>query len=532
MENGPEQDLNKETEQKLIDAADKFPGTPADEPEKNLIPEKDVYSYLNKGEIGDAALFVRLMRGKFCYDHAAAEKEAWHYWNDHYYRVDYLQQVIQSVDEVVKVYAIERNRCKWRIMMAEKDDKPGDVKKQTILMNALSKRIELLCNLKRRNNILSLAGKGIDSLGITGIQWDTKPLLFACKNGIINMETGEFRPGLPEDYIKTVSPTEFKSLKEKCPNWIAFLYDILGEDEEMLRFFQRLLGYSVSGLALERIWPLFYGEHGSNGKGTTLEIMKFVLGDYAQKIKAEFLEQKKGGQQSGHDSELMAFRGKRFVWCSESRKGAMLDMSKLKELTGNDTLSGRAPYGRRDINFTPNHTLFTMTNEQYRILANDPALWDRLIFIKFNRSYVHKPTKSFERQRDLNLMRKLKAEAPGILAWLIRGFRLWQEDGLMIPDTVKGWTDDYRTNEDIIAAYVEECIDIGSVDNISFREKGKDLYASYKNWCQNESGHKAMAKKNFLVDIRRKFGNEVKSNGVNEFRGVLIKTDSGNYQNV
>lgn len=52
--------------------------------------------------------------------------------------------------------------------------------------------------------------------------------------------------------------------------WENFLLGIT-EDQEMVDFMQRLFGYCITGLTTDHIFPVLWGEHGFNGKGTLLD---------------------------------------------------------------------------------------------------------------------------------------------------------------------------------------------------------------------------------------------------------------------
>jgi phage/plasmid-associated DNA primase len=59
--------------------------------------------------------------------------------------------------------------------------------------------------------------------------------------------------------------------------------------------------------------------------------------------------------------------------------------------------------------------------------------------------------------RDPSLAEKLKTEWPGILAWMIAGCLLWQEEGrLNPPQAVITATDDYLESEDAMATWIAE----------------------------------------------------------------------------
>jgi putative DNA primase/helicase len=109
----------------------------------------------------------------------------------------------------------------------------------------------------------------------------------------------------------------------------------------------------------------------------------------------------------------------------------------MKELVGGDTLNARAPYGRRNIEFLPSHLLMLLTNNKPHVPANEYAAWQRIYLIPFKFSFVDEPKAPDELEADLELSEKLKAETPGILAWLVRGCPAWQQEGLSPPDSVK-----------------------------------------------------------------------------------------------
>ena len=78
--------------------------------------------------------------------------------------------------------------------------------------------------------------------------------------------------------------------------------------------------------------------------------------------------------------------------------------------------------------------------------------------IPFNFSFVDRePTAPNERRADKHLLDKLKTEAPGILAWIIRGCLKYQQMGLCPPEKVRAATEEYRRSEDLLADFLEEC---------------------------------------------------------------------------
>ena len=490
------------------------------------IKESDVFRFLNRNEDGDAELFIKLFYNKYVFDHAA---QLWYYWNDHYWRQDKLNHIVKCIQDLIEVYDEQMSREKFKAELYAKNNKTKEHDKYQAMIAKYQKRIEILQTLYRKKNVLSQASMGKYTLGITGDEWDKNPYLLGCKNGVLNLKEGTFdgTGNRQSDYIKTISPTVWKGINEPCPEWERFLDSAFKEPEEkpIIPFLQRLIGYTLRGDTKEHIYPIFYGEHGRNGKGTILETLKYVFGELAYKAPAEFLMKKTNSQQSADtpSATLMKLRGVRLVWCSETNEGDRIDPAKLKELVGGDTISARSPFGKSQIEFEPTHTLFTMTNSKPQMPANDSALWDRIILVNFKLMFVSSPdpAKPYQVEKDPDLKAKLRNEASGILAWAVRGAILYEQQGLMIPNIISESTKSYRTEQDLIEQYIEECCAVGDINDPAYRAKSKDLYEAYQKWC-SESGCFPVKKQKFRKSLFLK-GFEEKGTGANGtllFRGI------------
>ena len=60
-------------------------------------------------------------------------------------------------------------------------------------------------------------------------------------------------------------------------------------------------------------------------------------------------------------------------------------------------------------------------------------------------------------ERDAQLVKKLKAEWPGVLQWMIDGCLDWQKRGLNPPATVVAATDAYFRDQDSLSIWLDEC---------------------------------------------------------------------------
>jgi len=482
---------------------------------KTGILSSDILSALSNNEDGDAWLFIALQKNRYCYDHSTGQ---WFKWSSHYWEEDIVGDVITGLDDVVDQYMDETKRQALIRQMANKSGKQEDAKKAEELEKKLLKRIYELQSVYRKKNVLYLAVQGSDSLGITGKEWDLNPWLLACKTGVIDLKTGEVRPGQPEDYIKTVVPTEWKGLDEQAPRWESFLSEIFEEKEDIVAYIHRLFGYSITGVTQDHVIAILWGQHGRNGKGTLLETLSFVLGPIVGPILSDMLlSDGRAKSSAGPSPDVMALRGRRLAWAGETEEGRKLAVEKVKLYTGNDTLVGRPPHGKRMVEFRPTHKLFLLTNHRPQISPTEYALWKRLHLIPFNLSYVDEPEKPFEKKRDPELPEKLQAEASGILASLVRGCLEWQRmGGLCPPDDVKNATVQYQKDEDILGDFTAECVQ----EKPDGEVRAKDFYITYKHWCQTY-GHMPLSGTKFGKQMAERYTKIGDGKG-NVYKGIVL----------
>ncbi len=478
---------------------------------------KLVMQNLMWNEDGDAYLLIKLLQGRYLYDHASKD---WFYWNEHYWRLDKLNHSLNMIKELIDLYGDQKVFELFSLEQKVNDGDEKGKKRHEYNIKQLDERINQLSGITRKQRILTLASTGLNSLGITGEEWDKHPMLLSCRNGTIDLEVGEFRQGEQSDYLRTISQVDWISHKTPCPTWETFISQMLGDDKEVVEYVQRLLGYGITGKTIEHIFPIFWGPDGRNGKSTLFNMLKYVLGEFAYKVpKSYMMDQGVSSNNSGSPDAITAgFWGKRIAWSAETNEKDRLDVAKLKELVGGDTMSARMPYAKRTTEFDPSHLFLAITNKRPKAPSNDPALWQRVHLIALTNRFLDNPdiNKPNEFKANKQLKNQLKMEASGILAWLVKGCLLWQEYGLNPPDSVKASTEEYQKNEDIIGHFILECC-FTTMDSI-VKTQPKELYSAYKLWCE-DVGHHNMSKKNFLADINTRF-DRTKSMGVRYYKNI------------
>lgn len=476
----PDMDLKEILNQveEIVSDEEEAYGAEASAPSIPTLTSSDILHALKSNEDGDVWLFAGLKKNEFCYDHRLGQ---WFKWGGHAWKEDVVGEVWTGIDCVIEKYSEEADRQAQSRHSAIINMNKDDEKKAETLEKELLKRINNLQTRYRKQNVLDQAAKGKGPLGITGEEWDRHNMLLACPNGVIDLQTGRFRAGNPQDYIKTAISIEWKGMGEKAPIWEITLLNIFKDDKEMVAYIQRLLGYCITGETTDQILVILYGPNGRNGKTTIIETIRHILNPLAGPIQSEMLlNDGRLRSSSGPSPDIMDLRGKRLAWASESEEGRRLAVSRVKLLTGADTLTARPPHGIKMIDFTPTHKLFLLTNRMPSLSGADYAMGDRIHLIPFDLSYVDNPQKPFERKRDPQLFEKLKAEASGILAWLVKGCLEWQRIGLNPPKKVLMASAEYQEEEDILGHFLNECVQ----SNPNGKVQARPFYLAYKSWCE------------------------------------------------
>lgn len=305
-------------------------------------------------------------------------------------------------------------------------------------------------------------------------------------NGTVDLRTGELRPHRREDLITRLAPVEYDPDAE-APLWEAFLRRIMDGNEDLIRFLQRAVGYSLTGDTSEQCFFLLYGT-GANGKSTFLEAIRAMLGDYAQQADfGTFLVQNRDGPRN----DVARLVGARFVSAVEVESGRRLSETLVKQLTGNDRVVARFLY-REHFEFVPTFKLWLAANHKPVIRGADHAIWRRIKLIPFQ---VTIPPED----RDRQLAARLRAELPGVLAWAVRGCLEWQQYGLGEPPEVTEATNEYRAEMDPLGPFFgERC-----VLHPNARAYAGELYAGYAAWCE-QAGERPMSQREFGLRLQER----------------------------
>ncbi len=346
------------------------------------------------------------------------------------------------------------------------------------------KRLEEHSKALRKWAKTSASSKGIDNTtreasstpGINAdhIEFDSNPALLNCPNARIDLRTGQTGPHRPYDYATQVCPTEYDP-DATCPRWDQFLKEIFQGDTELIEYVRRALGYSLSGDTSWQCWFLLHG-CGENGKSRFVAVLRNILGaDYCSEIDPEELCAQPWAR---HSTERAALRGVRYLTSEETKSEREINETFIKSLTGEGRL--RARFMRQDsFEFSPVLKLWLSTNNRPVVKDNSHGFWRRVRLIPFEANFSNSPN------RDPFLDQKLKAEAPGILAQLVKyaGIAFREGEGVPPARMVEAQSE-YRADNDEIGEWLKE----HTTDAFKSNTVGKRFL--YDNYALSAPGEK------------------------------------------
>jgi putative DNA primase/helicase len=320
-------------------------------------------------------------------------------------------------------------------------------------------------------------------IAATTDQWDADPWLLNTPGGTVNLKTGELDQHRPTNFCTKMTAV---TPGGECPLWLATLNYIFCGNAEVVSFFQRWVGYSLTGVTIEQKLVFEYGT-GGNGKGVTTGTIASLMGDYAVAAPMETFIVSNNDR---HPTDLAMLRGARLVTASETEDGRAWAESRIKQMTGGDKISAR--FMRQDFfEYTPQFKLLIAGNHKPSFRGVDEAIRRRFLLLPF---LVTVP----EGDRDPDLAEKLKAEWPGVLSWAIAGCIDWQERGLRPPEAVLEATRTYFEAEDALQLWLSDA----TTRDLNAWEGTKELFSSWANWAK-AAGEQVGSEKRFVEALEK-----------------------------
>jgi len=360
----------------------------------------------------------------------------------------------------------------------------------------IQKRVKALTKLKNRaktDDCLKYARKVLEG---SINDFDRKPYALNVQNGIINLKTGVLYPHTRAAMCSKIARAEYRpELIGQESLWARTVAQIIPDEEERV-YLQKWAGYLLIGAAPEEKLLFLYGTGGS-GKGTFINTIGYMLGDYADTVDIEvFLSSRNDGHGGGANAspEIAKLAGVRAAMASETPIGRRMNEAKLKSITGRDDITARFLYGQQ----------FTFSPVVKFVLSSNylPAVHDSTDGGMIRRLVIAPLMQNLDDVRDIHLKEKLQEteELAAVLAWCVDGCLKWQKEGLGTPPRrFLQQMGAFYADSDALQQFIDDECFIGK----SARAKVKDFCERFTEW----SGERI--KKRSVIEMMRRKGYEV-----------------------
>ena len=438
-------------------------------------PETGEYVKVKKNytydDTGNAQRFVDEFGENIRYHY---KNKCWMIWDGKTWCKDDKQQIKNLADKMI------REVKKEYFDELGKDDKKAEV---------ILKNFKHLSSTSGKDAMLKEA-MHIQSIATTNTDYDTNPYLLNCENGVVDLKTGTL---LPHDkrYMLSKNTHVNVDFNGKPKEWINALNGIFQNNEGVLSFVKKAVGYSLTGDTKEQCFFQCYG-NGANGKSVFLNTISNVLGDYAINAQVQSILAKGNGNGGNASPDIARMNGSRFVRTNEPNEGSRFDEGLVKQLTGGDIVTARFLYGE-EFQFKSEFKMWIACNYKIVVRGTDKGIWRRMRLIPFEAEFEGK-------NEDKNLENKIKAEYPQILAWAIQGCLQWQKEGLEMPDEIRIATNEYRDEMDIVRSFAKDRIKMKPGNKI----KASLIYTAYKQWARDGNEY-MMSNQKFGLEFAKKY---------------------------
>lgn len=441
--------------------------------------------HYDRTDTGNAHRLFDRCNGEIRYSYV---RKKWYYWTGKVWALDDTGEVKKYTDLVL-----------------------ADMKAQAFEIDDEEEREKFLkfvntCGNSTRKNAMVTETQHLEGIPVLPDQMDAYQEYLNVQNGIVNLRNGELMPHVPEFMMTKMCLSEYDVSDKKPVRWLKFLDEVCNGDQELVRYLQKCVGYSLTGSNREQCAFFLYGI-GNNGKSTFLDTLSDMLGNYAANAQPDTLMTKRNDNGGGANSDIARLKSIRFVTTEEPSEGVRLNEGLVKQLTGGGKVTCRFLFGD-EFEYEPEFKIWIATNHKPVIRGTDVGIWRRIRLIPFE---VNIPKEKV----DKNLKYKLREEMPQIMHWAVDGVRLYAREGLDMPAKVRQATDEYKSEMDLLQAFTDSCIEIDYT--VAQGIPANELYAAYVRWAERNNEY-VMTSRKFFAEIGKKLPEKKR-----EARGIVYR---------
>jgi P4 family phage/plasmid primase-like protien len=370
---------------------------------------------------------------------------------------------------------------------------------------------------------------------------DSNPNLICFTNGVLDLSTGEFRDGKPDDFISQTTGYEFNPETDPLEKEeLMGIFTQILPHEDVREYFLTILASCLRGGNKDQSFYILQNSRGANGKTLLMELMLKAFGNqedgYGNKFNVAILLEKRASGAGAHP-EMAKLRGKRFTYCEEPDEDKPINTGLLKELTGGGSLTTRALY-KDPITFEIQTKFMMCCNDLPRINADDDGTWRRLKNVYFPSRFLHVDSEDYkiamERgdphiyPRDDTLKDRLE-ELKGTFMSILFDYYMkyiFNKNSIIVPGEVLKASKDYQEEQDVLRSWIQQNIEVRPESHILIR-KLHEKFCSQNREIKNKYSKTKLYKK--IIDIFQRDiqnGNIIDNKRIGRLEGIGFRDNS------
>ncbi len=419
-------------------------------------------NYLKKiklNEIATAALFADAVRKIVIYTYDTKE---YYYYNGKYWQLNKSDMKIRQIAKQFVLY-IDSIICAAEKKLSESKDEGEDVEDEKRLLAKMGQYYSKFTKLSSRNRLIEDIQ---DEIVHSSEEFDKDPYKLCVENGVLDLEafnpasgkTEKLLPHRPEFMISKIANVYYDPNKNEA-KFHQVLDTILDHNNDKKRYLSSILGYTLLGEAYEEQFYLILGKSTRNGKSLIFESYANLLGlneGYSRQISAQTLLYSSISK-SGSDPmpDIVRLKGTRMIVASEPKKGSVLNVELLKQLTGNDQICARTLHSGTYSQFENAGTIFLLANNSPDFSDDTIMDSDRLKIVTFNHHFS-------EQERDITLKNIFKTDSikSTMLNFALSGLTDYLSKGMKPYMGMKQELQEYSYSSDYLQQFLDENVTV------------------------------------------------------------------------
>lgn len=457
--------------------------------------------------------------------------EEFRYFNKNWYQFE--NHIWRLLDEPVLSHRLSHDFCDIYNEVKDYYRRHPILKNGDKKIKQIDTLISNLNNTNFKNSVMSQCQENYQVYNKGFNEKINKANILPFNNGVIDLDTMEFRDGKPDDAM-TMS-TNIDYIKYDPHNVNGTMSDILKFIDDIMPI-QTVKEYllNVSAICLTRytktqsLWILTGG--GSNGKTIYMNLLSNTLGDFSVTGTTELITRKAANANEANES-LSCLNNVRHVVFNEPGDKDVIQSQIIKVMTGGrDKFSTRGNYEKQST-FLPVLKPMILCNMIPRLSEDHYSTWRRIKIIHFPMKYCEDPdpTIKYEKSKDDSLDEKSDNWGKYFAGYLIYLLNILKENNfkLIEPDEVVKKLNEYKDDNDEYKDFRDSYIIKSDDDYIQWNT----LKTTINKWLKFKNkplldgkGFKILKK--YFEEKLGKFSNTTRNHeNVHGFMGWSLKAD-------